>query len=187
MIQLLRKVVGRKGRIVATCSRLKIDFVKILGADEVIDYTSVSVPDFLSREYASRPFDFIFDTVGNDHEVYSKSPAYLTPKGTYNMLGAIELGKTKWGAAYRVLQMIGAYLLPSYLGGVPRVFVFESTKGVDKEGRPRLPKILPYIRDGTFKAIIDSTYTFPNIFDSTRGPEWTHHWCSGCHANGTAR
>ena len=22
---------------------------------------------------------------------------------------------------------------------------------------------------------------------STRGPEWTHHWCSGCHANGTAR
>ena len=22
---------------------------------------------------------------------------------------------------------------------------------------------------------------------STRGPEWTHHWCSGCHANGIAR
>jgi hypothetical protein len=22
---------------------------------------------------------------------------------------------------------------------------------------------------------------------STRGPEWTNHWCSGCHANGIAR
>ena len=21
---------------------------------------------------------------------------------------------------------------------------------------------------------------------STRGPEWTHRWCIGCHANGTA-
>ena len=21
---------------------------------------------------------------------------------------------------------------------------------------------------------------------STRGPEWTHRWCTGCHANGIA-
>jgi hypothetical protein len=21
---------------------------------------------------------------------------------------------------------------------------------------------------------------------STRGPEWTYHWCPGCHANGIA-
>ena len=25
------------------------------------------------------------------------------------------------------------------------------------------------------------------VAPSTRGPEWTHHCCSGCHANGTAR
>jgi len=57
-IQLARHVYGAS-RIVSTASTGKLDFVKSLGADLVIDYTKQSY------DQISEKFDFVFDTVGD--------------------------------------------------------------------------------------------------------------------------
>ena len=57
-IQLARHVYGAS-RIVSTSSTGKLDFVKSLGADLVIDYTKQSY------DQISEKFDFVFDTIGN--------------------------------------------------------------------------------------------------------------------------
>jgi 2-methylene-furan-3-one reductase len=56
-IQLAKHVYGAS-RIVSTASTGKLDFVKILGVDLVIDYTKQSY------DQVSEKFDFVFDTIG---------------------------------------------------------------------------------------------------------------------------
>jgi len=56
-IQLAKHVYGAS-RIVSTASTGKLDFVKSLGADVVIDYTKQSY------DQISEKFDFVFDTIG---------------------------------------------------------------------------------------------------------------------------
>lgn len=54
----LAKNVFEASRIVATCSTGKVEFVKTLGADLVVDYTKQSY------EQVAEKFDFVFDTIG---------------------------------------------------------------------------------------------------------------------------
>ena len=56
-IQLAKNVYGAS-RIVSTASTGKLDFVKSLGADLVIDYTKQSY------DQVTEKFDFVFDTIG---------------------------------------------------------------------------------------------------------------------------
>lgn len=46
-------------KVTAVCSAKNSDFVKLLGADEVIDYTKVDLKTIMAK------FDVVFDTVGN--------------------------------------------------------------------------------------------------------------------------
>ncbi|CAF1033982.1 unnamed protein product [Adineta steineri] len=142
-IQLARSIVGPTGLIVATCSPAKNDIVRSLGADEVIDYTSHVLPDYLREHYSSRLFDVILDTVGNDHTLYSNSPDYLTPSGS-----------TVWLATKRILQLLSAMVVPVYLGGVPRRHVFEPLK----PNHSRMVAMAKLVEEGAMKAVIDSTY-----------------------------
>ncbi|XP_057866465.2 2-methylene-furan-3-one reductase [Cryptomeria japonica] len=62
----LAKHVFEASRIVSTCSTGKVEFVKNLGADLVVDYTKQSY------EQVDEKFDFVFDTIGesfNSHVV----------------------------------------------------------------------------------------------------------------------
>jgi NADPH:quinone reductase-like Zn-dependent oxidoreductase len=59
--------------VIATASTANVDFVRSLGADEVIDYTSVNVED------AVRDVDVVLDTVGGDVTAHSWSA--LKPGG----------------------------------------------------------------------------------------------------------
>ena len=71
-IQLAKHVYGAS-RIVSTASTGKLDFVKSLGADLVIDYTKQSY------DQVSEKFDFVFDTVGRSLTSFSL-PADLSGK-----------------------------------------------------------------------------------------------------------
>ncbi|GLJ46172.1 hypothetical protein SUGI_0972590 [Cryptomeria japonica] len=62
-IQLAKHVYGAS-RIVSTCSTGKVDFVKSLGADLVVDYTRQSY------EQVDEKFDFVFDTIGESMKSY---------------------------------------------------------------------------------------------------------------------
>ena len=59
--------------VIATASAANVEFVRSLGADEVIDYTSVNVED------AVRDVDVVLDTVGG--EVTAHSWSVLKPEG----------------------------------------------------------------------------------------------------------
>lgn len=45
-------------KVVATCSTSKVEFVKSLGADMVVDYTTTKYQDIEEK------FDFVYDTIG---------------------------------------------------------------------------------------------------------------------------
>lgn len=61
--------------VTGVCSTPNLDFVKSLGADHVIDYTSV---DFTRGSYS---YDFVFDTVGKSS--YCKCKNILKQSGVY--------------------------------------------------------------------------------------------------------
>jgi NADPH:quinone reductase-like Zn-dependent oxidoreductase len=60
----LAKLVGMK--IITTCSRHNINFVKDLGATEVIDYQTENVAHCVQEITGERGVDYILDTVGSD-------------------------------------------------------------------------------------------------------------------------
>ncbi|CAF0798271.1 unnamed protein product [Adineta steineri] len=150
-IQLARSIVGPTGLVVATCSPAKSDIVRNLGADEVIDYTSHVLPDYLREHYSAYPFDVILDSVGSDHALYSNSPDYLTPSGS-----------TVWLATKRILQLLSAMVVPVYLGGVPRRHIFEGVR----PNHSRMVALAKLIKEGAMKAVIDSTYKFTDALDA---------------------
>jgi len=157
-VQLARKLVGPTGLVVASCATSKIDTVKKLGADEVIDYTKHDLPTYLREEYASHPFDVIYDVVGNEHALFTNSPHYLTPSGTFYAIG-LELGDTLWTGAKRVGQLITAIALPTFLGGTGRKHIFESTNNT----KERIEGVAELAKDGILKAVIDSVFKFSEV------------------------
>jgi NADPH:quinone reductase-like Zn-dependent oxidoreductase len=78
--------------VIATASTANVDFVRSLGADEVIDYTKVNVED------AVRDVDAVLDTVGG--EVTAKSWSALKPGGILVMIAGAP--DTETAAAHGV-------------------------------------------------------------------------------------
>ncbi|GAA4118776.1 NADP-dependent oxidoreductase [Aminobacter aganoensis] len=78
---------ARSAYVIATASPGKVDFVRSLGADEVIDYTS---NDFIAK---AGPVDMVFEALGGDHP--EKSLKVLKNGGTLVVL----LGATDKAAA----------------------------------------------------------------------------------------
>lgn len=70
-------------RVAATCSARNVDFVRVLGADEVIAYDEQAFEDGLSD------IDVVFDTVGGD--VHARSYAVLKTGGTMVCLSALPI------------------------------------------------------------------------------------------------
>lgn len=58
VVQLAKHCYGAS-KVVASCSTPKVEFVKSLGADEVVDYTKTKYEDIKEK------FDFLYDTVGD--------------------------------------------------------------------------------------------------------------------------
>ncbi len=88
--------------VVATCSTRNVEWVRALGADEVISYTSTDVA-------AVRPgFDVIFDNAG----VFSlkEGRALLNPNGRWVLVGAPHAGGLLGPARSLIGKMIGAKL-----------------------------------------------------------------------------
>ncbi|KAL4732138.1 hypothetical protein ACLX1H_001146 [Fusarium chlamydosporum] len=103
--------------ITTTCSASNAEFCRNLGADEIIDYKSQVVREELKN--TEEPFDFIYDTVFSDPELYWQSHNYLKPGGTYFCVGFPTTARF-----FKTLLSIK--LLPRWLGGGKRMFKFGS-------------------------------------------------------------
>jgi NADPH:quinone reductase-like Zn-dependent oxidoreductase len=141
----LAKALG--ARVTGVCSTAKVDLVRSLGADEVIDYTQEDFAEGTTR------FDLIFDIGGNSR--ISRLRRALTPKGTLVIVGG-EGGK--WTGVGRQLRAVAlSPLVPQRL-----------TMFVNKERRGDLDAVRQLIESGHVTPIIDRSYPLAEVPDALR-------------------
>lgn len=91
---------ARGAKVIGTASSGNLDFVRSLGADEVVDYANTRFED------AVRDVDIVFDTVGG--ETQERSWAVLKPGGI--LVSIVQSPSADAAAAHGVRQgFVGAY------------------------------------------------------------------------------
>jgi NADPH:quinone reductase-like Zn-dependent oxidoreductase len=126
--------------VTGVCSTSKLDLVRSIGADEVIDYTREDFAD------GSRRWDVIIDTAGR--RPLSTLRRALTPKGTLVIVGGDGGGRWTGGFFRGVLR---APLLSLFVG--------QRLRGLtSKERREDLERLSELIEAGKVTPVIDRTY-----------------------------
>lgn len=145
--------------VTGVCSTSKLDLVRSIGADDVIDYTRQDFTD------GSRRWDVIIDTAGR--RPVSRLRRALTPKGTLVIVGGD--GGGRWtGGFFR--GMLRAPLLSLFVG--QRLDWLNSKVSVED-----LQALNELIEAGKVTPVVGRTYLLPEA------PEAIRHLATG-HAGG---
>lgn len=104
-------------------SKLTRSLSLILYADRASDF-----PKELVSRYSKQPFEIILDTVG-DQATHSGCGSYAVKGAHYWNVGANVLTPGAGGLTALIKFVFSAYLLPTFLGGVPVKF---HNTGLDK-------------------------------------------------------
>jgi NADPH:quinone reductase-like Zn-dependent oxidoreductase len=116
----------------------KMDFVRSLGADDVLDYTREAITD------GGRRYDLILDTGGN--RTLRELRRALTPRGTLVIVGA-EVGGMKQGIER---QLLGLLLNP---------FIRQNLRSyVSMPNQADLQSLADQLAAGTLRAPVDRTF-----------------------------
>ena len=135
--------------VTGVCSTTKVDLVRSIGADEVIDYTG---EDFAKGE---KRYDLIFDTAGN--RSLSQLRRALAPQGTLVIVGAE--GGDRWiGGIDRQLR---ATLLSPFVSQKLGTFL-------SKEKNEDLHSLRELIESGQVTPVIDRTYPLDEVPEAIR-------------------
>jgi NADPH:quinone reductase-like Zn-dependent oxidoreductase len=126
-------------QVTGVASTTKLDLVRSLGADHVIDYTRGEIID------GGRRYDVIIDTGG--HRPLRLLRRALTPRGTLVLVGS-ETGGRWLGGVDRQLR---ALLLSPFIGQTMRTFV-------TKENGRNLTALTALIEQGKLTPAVDRTY-----------------------------
>lgn len=138
-------------RVYATASGEKAGLVRSLGAEEVIDYTSETVPEAVARLTGGKGFDLVVDTVGN---------ANLT-----NSFNAVKMN----GNVVSILALTSMDISPLHEKALSLHVVYMITPFLynDPEGRKNLGRILGCITKlvarGEMHPHIDRIFTFDQL------------------------
>lgn len=130
--------------VTGVCSARNAEFVRTLGADHVIDYTT---QDFTTN---GERYDVIFDIA--DATTFSKCRRSLTPTGRYMTL-YVSIGVLIWMAL-------------TALGGGPRALA-----GVALGTREDIEKLRDLLADGVLRPAIAARYEFDRITDAHAAAE----------------
>jgi NADPH:quinone reductase-like Zn-dependent oxidoreductase len=140
--------------VTGVCSTTKLDLVRSLGADHVVDYTRDDFADGVHR------YDLILDIAGNP--TLSRLRRALTPTGTAVIVGG-EGGGSFAGGMNRPLRALA--LSP---------FVRQRlTNFIAKERSSDLERLTPLIEAGTVVPTISRTYPLERV------PEAIRHLAAG--------
>ena len=142
----LAKVFGAE--VTGVCSTTKLDLVRSIGADDVIDYTRDDFADGVRR------YDLILDTAGN--RSLSHLRRALTPRGTLVIVGGE--GGGRWFGVGRQLR---ALMLSPFVGQRLRTWIAM----VRKEDLQFLREL---IEAGKVRPVIDRTYPLAEVPDAIR-------------------
>jgi len=129
--------------VTGICRTEKMDFVRSLGADDVLDYTREAITD------GGRRYDLIIDTGGN--RTLRELRRALTPTGTLVIVGA-EVGGPMAGLG----RLPRALLLDLFVK--QRLRVFTSTSNPED-----LHTLADHLADGTLRAPVDRTFPLADV------------------------
>jgi len=135
--------------VTGVCSTAKVDLVRSIGADHVIDYTLEDFADGHSR------YDLILDLGGNSR--LSRLRRALAPKGTLVIVGG-EQG-SRWTGGFG--RQIRAVMLSPFVS--QRLTMLAS-----KERHSDVEALSKLIEAGKVAPIIDRTYALPDVPEAIR-------------------
>ena len=135
--------------VTGVCSTAKLDLVRSLGADHVVDYT---VEDFAA---GPRRYDLVLDVAGNPS--LSRLRRALKPHGTAVLLGGEQGGPVTGGFGRSLRAPIVSRFVPQRLAMVT----------ANENGRD-LERLTPYLEDARVRPSIDSTYALEHVPDAMR-------------------
>ncbi len=136
---------AQRAIVTGVCSTSKLELVRRLGADAVVDYTTDDLGDGIH--------DFVLDIAGNRR--ISTLRRVLAPKGTVVFIGG-ENGGPLMGGLERQLGagIVGAFTGQKFVGFLGR------TKGAD------LVELSTYLTAGTVVPVIEATYPLERAADA---------------------
>ncbi|OXV12114.1 hypothetical protein Egran_00127 [Elaphomyces granulatus] len=129
--------------VTVSCSTRNIQFCRDLGADEVIDYTSVDIVQALKEK--GQVFNLVVDHIGVPANLYQECHHFLAPRK-----GFVQVGSNS------ILTFVDRLLRPSLFGGGKRwyqIFIFRNVKS-------QLIQLGEWIHEGKIKVPLDSTFEF---------------------------
>ncbi|WP_406074674.1 NAD(P)-dependent alcohol dehydrogenase [Micromonospora sp. NBC_01638] len=140
--------------VTGVCGPGKLDLVRSLGADDVVDYTRADLPD--------QRYDVVVDTAGN--RPLSRLRRVLTPKGTLVLVGG-EASDGKWLQGFD--RQLRALALSPLVGQrlVPLVA---------KESTANLVALTEFIEAGQVRPVVDRTFSLAEVPDAIRHVEGGH-------------
>jgi NADPH:quinone reductase-like Zn-dependent oxidoreductase len=143
----LAKALGAE--VTGVCSTAKVDLVRSIGADHVVDY---SREDFANGE---RRYDLILDIGGNSR--LSRLRRALAPRGTLVIVGGEAGGK--WTGGFG--RQIRALALSPFVG--QRLTMLAS-----KEHHDHVEAVSRFIEAGQVTPIVDRTYSLAEVPEAMR-------------------
>jgi NADPH:quinone reductase-like Zn-dependent oxidoreductase len=149
----LAKALG--AHVTGVCSTAKVDLVRSLGADDVIDYTRQDFAD------GSQRYDLILDIGGNSR--LSRLRRALTPTGTLVIVGGEEGGKLTGGFQRSLAAPVLSLFVRQRL-----------TMLASKERHTDLEALRPLIEAGHVTPAIDRTYPLAEVPAAMRHLEAGH-------------
>ncbi|KAH9879565.1 hypothetical protein IAQ61_001383 [Plenodomus lingam] len=136
--------------VTATCSTGNMEFVRGLGADEVLDYTSVDVVNALCAKGAV--FKLVVDNVGTPPGLYKASDKFLIPGEKFVQVGAdLSLGGMR--------QITSSMVLPRVLGGGRNSFqmLFASPN------QQHMEVLAGWMAEGKVKGVTDTLFEWEDV------------------------
>jgi len=137
------------GDVTGVCSTAKVDMVRALGADHVIDYTREDFADGQHR------YDVILDIGGNSR--LSRLRHTLTSKGTLVIVGGETKGRWLGGTD----RQLRAQLLSVFVNQKLGTFI-SSENGAD------LSVLRDLIQSGKVKPVVDRVYPLADVATAIR-------------------
>lgn len=143
----LAKALGAE--VTGVCSTAKLDLVRSIGADHVVDYAR---EDFAGGD---RRYDLILDIGGNSR--LSRLRRALAPKGTLVIVGGEEGGKWTGGFGRQIRAVVLSPVVSQ------RLIMLAS-----KEHHAHIEAVSPFIEAGQVVPIVDKTYPLAEVPDAMR-------------------
>jgi NADPH:quinone reductase-like Zn-dependent oxidoreductase len=141
--------------VTGVCSTSKLDLVRSLGAQHVVDHTVEDVTERPER------YDVVLDNVG--HHPLRRIRRVLTPDGTLVLNGG--------GSPGRVFGAVGTLVRATLLDRVVRQRLLPLPTRTD---RAELLALTDLVTAGRLRPVVDRTYALPDVAEALRRVEAGH-------------